>query len=235
LKDEPVPSGEIDLARVIRQVKVRRLPRVLAVGAAGCLAIAAIAVPVSVAGLGNSSGGSIVAEDGGAPESATEAEGDATMVALTLAETLNSCGAPLAEVAPAASGLVATVAPVDAAASSLSIETTVTLTNTGTTAVRGTTGAPVLTLSQDGVTLWHFNAPRAVEVIPIDLAPGESLEYPASFTPRVCGAAADAGEGTSLPLPDAGEYGLSAAIDLIPAGGASAELVTGPVAPVVLR
>jgi hypothetical protein len=234
--------GEIDVATVIRRARVRRLPRVLAVGGAACLAIAAIAVPVSVSMLGGAAGTTFVASDagGGADKSAPEAEtGQTDTMLRAAADQLNLCAAPLTVVPPAADGLQLSIAPIDAPADAVSIETIVTLVNNGSTAVRGTTpGSPSLTLSQDGVVVWHSNGPIPMIAVEVELAPGESLQYAASFQPVRCAADDDlSGEGfpPGLPQLGPGDYDISAAIDLTPLDGSAATLVTGTPTPVVLR
>lgn len=242
------PSGSIDVDAVLRRVRRRRRPRVMLVGAAGVLAAAAIIVPVSVSALGSSvvGGASSSADTAAAPESesadASGAAGDSTFssgegIKRAPADKLNLCTGTLAEVAPAESGLVLSVAPVDAAATDSGITATVTLTNTGTARVTGTTSSsPALTFSRDGVTLWHSNGPQTMMAVVVDLEPGASLQYSAAFEPAVCSVDDDVADSFSPGLPAAGPgtYGLSAAVDLLTDGGVS-ELVTGPVTPITLR
>jgi len=242
MRDVGDVPGEVDVAKVIRRARARRLPRVLAAGGAACLAIAAIAVPVSVSMLGSGAGTTFVASDAGGDEDAQapEAESDEadTMLRVT-ADQLNLCAAPLTEVPPAPEGLELSIAPIDAPADAVSIETIVTLVNNGPAAVRGTTpGSPALTLSQDGVVLWHSNGPAPMIAVEVDLEPGESLQYAASFQPVRCGAEDElVAEGfpPGLPSVGPGDYGLSAAIDLTQLDGSAVTLVTGAPTPVVLR
>ena len=191
MRDVGDPPGDIDVTKVIRRARARRLPRVLAAGGAACLAIAAIAVPVSVSMLGGGAGTTFVASDSGGDEaSAPEAEsGEADAMLRVTADQLNVCGAPLTEVPLAAEGLELSIAPIDAPADAVSIETIVTLVNNGPEPVHGTTpGSPALTLSQDGVVLWHSNGPAPMIAVEVNLEPGESLQYAASFQPVRCGA-----------------------------------------------
>jgi hypothetical protein len=242
MRDVGDAPGDIDVSKVIRRARARRLPRVLAAGGAACLAIAAIAVPVSVSMFGGGAGTTFVASDAGGGEDAAapEAEsGEADALLRVTADQLNLCAAPLAEVPPAPEGLELTIAPIDAPADAVSIETIVTLVNNGPTAVRGTTpGSPSLTLSQEGVVLWHSNGPAPMITVEVNLEPGESLQYAASFQPVRCGAADDlVAEGfpPGLPPVGPGNYGLSAAIDLTQLDGSAVTLVTGTPTPVVLR
>jgi hypothetical protein len=235
----------LDAAAIIRRSKRRRLPQQLAVGGLSTLAVAGIGFAgvtafrvVShgpmVMSIGSSSGSKAVPE---------QANPDTTQgIKRAPADRINLCGGALAEVAPNPDGLVLSTAfPASSAAGASAIEGTATLTNTGTRAIRGTTAAsPAITLSQDGVVLWHSNGPMIMLAVVVDLAPGQSMSYPASFTPVRCEPADDLAEGfpDSLPALPAGSYQVSAAIDLSvegESGSARNELVTGPVQTVALR
>src|SRR5262249_54343046 len=77
------PGGEIDVTRVIRRARARRLPRLLAVGGAACLALGAVIVPTSLL-LGDRPGGEATTlsdQAGGAeaPESAREDGADSEL------------------------------------------------------------------------------------------------------------------------------------------------------------
>lgn len=242
------PSGEIDLDAVLRRSRRRRRPRVLLAGAAGVLAVAAIVVPVSVSAI-NGQGFGVSSTASGAdtaaePEAATGESGDSGDSAYSdqalqraPADKLNLCTGALSGVAPAESGLVLTVAAVEAAATETAIPVVVSLTNTGNERITGTTAAnPAITLSREGITLWHSNGPQIMMAVVVDLAPGASMQYETTFEPVVCGIADDEGESfrTDLPAAGPGDYGLSAALDLLSDNGVS-ELITGPVTPITLR
>jgi len=240
------PRGEIDLDAVLRRARARRRPKVLLAGAGSVLAIAAIAVPAALStSFGGGAGGSaIVAGDAYAPESATGAADGAavggagqTMLEKTPAELLNRCMAPVADPGPTASGLLITVAPVSAAASERGIPLTVTLTNAGSERITGTTGSrPSVTFARDGIVLWHTNGPQDMMARIVDLAPGQSMSYPAEFEPVVCTTEDDAAELFRDDLPPAGPgaYTLSAVIDVISEDGTTVELVGGPAVDIVL-
>lgn len=229
---DSVPAGRpIDTDAVIRRSRRRRLPAQVGVGGVFTLAIGGIGL-VGVQGLGSltqsASTSSESASDSGAGLAVPEQGGD---VKRAPAERLNLCGGSLAEVAPSATGLVLTPSFPDAAvgAAGASVEGTVTLTNTGAASITGYSAAsPAITLSQNGSVLWHSNGPMIQMVRDIVLAPGESLEYPASFTPVVCTVDDDLGESFAADLPavQPGEYQVSAAADVVIDG--NAELVTGP-------
>jgi hypothetical protein len=222
----------IDLALVIRRSRRRRFGAQVAVGGATTLAVAGIGV-ASVAGLRSLGSHSMSAGSAAAPTIASDSSGKSQKRAP--AEKINLCGAQLAEVAANAAGLVMTADFPAAPASASSVSGTVTLTNTGSERIVGTTAAtPAITLSRDGVTLWHSNGPMIAMAAIVDLAPGASMTYQASFTPVICGAEDDLGDSfrSDLPHVAAGEYQVSAAIDLSRQASdgslASNDLVTGP-------
>jgi hypothetical protein len=234
------PRGQIDVDAVLRRARARRRPRVILAGAGSVLAIAAIAVPATISSFAGSAGDSatFVAADEAAPESSGGGAADSGYTQAAPAEKLNFCAAPLAEVTPAANGLVISAEEVTAQASDRRIPVIVTLTNTGDEAIFGTTGSePALTLSQDGVTLWHTNGPQDMMGRIVDLGPGESMTYQATFEPLVCGPDDDALESfpTDLPAAGPGRYDLWAAIDVIHDDGAMTDLVTGESAAVTLN
>jgi len=238
------PRGEIDVDAVLRRARSRRRPRVVLAGAGSVLAIAAIAVPAALSSTlgGGATGTSYVAEDAPAPEAgAGDSAGGGAVDETALrpsAEKLNLCTAPVADSISSTSGLVITVTPVTAPADSPAVPVTVTLTNDGTQQIFGTTGSrPSLTLSHDGITIWHTNGPTDLSARIVDLGPGESMTYETSFEPRVCGVEDDAGEMFRDDLPSAGPgtYLLSAVIEVTHDDGTTIDLVGGPAAAVTLN
>ena len=248
------PGRGIDLDAVLRRSRARRRPRRLAVAAASVLAVAGVVVPVTIgvaAGHPSTlSAGSAASStsDGSAPgEKAPEvaAEGAAgggasggAAIDRAPADKINLGGGALSEPSPAPNGLVLTVQPVDATTASRDIPVTVTLTNTGTRRLVGSTLAgPAITLSRDGIVLWHSNGPAPMIAVSVDLEPGASMRYAASFEPLVCGVADDAGPSfrDGLPPTAPGVYRLSAAIDFTPSDGSGSVLVAGPTASAILH
>ena len=259
------PRSAIDVQAVLRRTRRRRLPRQIGAGSVFSLAVVGVGVAgvTGFNTAGNSANTAsdlgISAEesapdpaDGGArtlegesgtlfsqDDSSTSGlyEGSTTEgIKRAPAERINLCGGTLAEVAPSESGLELTVDFPDATVGATSVAGTVTLTNTGTQQLTGYTGpVPTVTLSQDGIVLWHTNGPTIRSITPVDLAPGESLEYISSFTPVVCGVEDDMAEGfrADLPAAPAGEYQVSAAIDFL--SDENADLITGPLETISLR
>jgi hypothetical protein len=238
----------LDAAAIIRRSKRRRLPQQLAVGGLSTLAVAGIGF-AGVTAFRMLPQGAMIMSAGSSADSGTVPERsgpstaqDAKDAKRAPADRINLCGGPLAELAPNPDGLVLSTAfPANSATGTGAIDGTATLTNTGTRTIRGTTAAsPAITISQDGVVLWHSNGPMIMLAVVVDLAPAQSMSYPASFTPVRCEPADDLAEGfpASLPPLPAGSYQVSAAIDLSvegESGSASNELVTGPVQTVTLR
>jgi len=215
----------IDTGRVIRRSKRRHVGLQAATGGATALAVVGITVAsvTGVRGLLPAPATLDSASDFAAPES----EGSA--IKRAPAEKLNLCGGALAEVAPAESGLVLSMEFPASAAIGQSVTGQVTMTNTGAARVSGTTAAtPAVTLSRNGLVLWHSNGPMIAMAAIVDLEPGASMTYQAAFEPVSCTVEDDSAEAFSddLPTVPAGDYQISAAIDFLPENG-SAQLVTG--------
>jgi hypothetical protein len=224
---QPPVVRELDAGRIIRRSKRRRLPRQVGVGGVMTLAVAGIAVggisglKTFLPGASMTSGASQSLDKGGSEQAPTRDSGAPTQGAVPTqgeiaAERINLCGGPVASVPPNSSGLVLTPHfPSDAPANGEPVTGAVTLTNTGTTTVTGSTAAnAVITVSQQGIVLWHSNGPTIMLAKMVDLAPGQSMDYEASFTPVRCDADSDKPEGLpdNLPPLGAGDYQVSALI-----------------------
>ncbi|MCU1584597.1 MAG: hypothetical protein JWM49_1153 [Microbacteriaceae bacterium] len=228
------PPSRVDLGSVIRRSTRRRAARQVALGGATTLAIAGIGV-ASITGL-NSIGGT------GSSQSASVAGDAGGSAAKPTAESLNRCGEPVAAVTPAASGLTLAMQFAPAADSAGEVTGSVTLTNTGTEPIVGSSASsPEVTLSGNGVTLWHSNGPTILMAAIVNLAPGQSMTYPARFLPVTCSSEDEARDSfpENLPRVTPGTYQVSAALDVTiesPDGSAvRRELVTGPPADITLR
>lgn len=237
-------AGGLDAKQVIRRSRARRLPKQLATGGAGALVL----VGVTVLGLQTVNLAPQQASD--APlsyESAESGSGgdadDTTMADKRIpASMINRCGEPVTEVAPSQFGLVLDVVfPATAPAASDHIEGTVILTNTSAEPVSGSVLAnPAITLSQDGIVVWHTNGPTDLVAQVVQLEPGASVQLPASFEPVRCAPEDDDLESfrAELPPAGAGSYELSAAMDFspdVPTATTELDLVTGPRMPIVLE
>lgn len=237
LFDAPQPTNAIDVASVVRRSRARRTPKVLGVTGVSVLAIGGLVfggVQVLGAPAASNIAGSAPAADSPMMSEAGDA-GLADGTKRTAAEYLNLCEAPVAEVAPSATGLMLSVNFPSAPAGSTIVEGTVTMTNTGSSTLIGyTAAAPVITLAHEGVVVWHSNGPTTQEARQVALAPGASIDYEASFSPVVCLAEDDSRESfrSDLPAAAAGQYQVSAAIEFM--GDFDAELVSGPASTVSL-
>jgi len=219
------------------------LPKKIAAGSVFALALGGLVV-ASVLGVGaltrpassSASQPDAAVEEPIAPPADQASTGGA--IKRAPADRINLCTGTLAEVAPSQSGLELTVHFDDtAAAGTEPIAGTVTLTNTGDQELTGYTAAsPALTLSRDGIVLWHTNGAMIMSARDVNLAPGESLEYETSFTPVVCTVdddLAELGFSPDLPAAEPGEYQLSALIDFM--GDFDADLISGPTSTITLN
>lgn len=241
------PTGHgLDTSEIIRRSKKRRLPRTVGTGAALSLAVVGIGI-AGFSGLGAGQGAGTAMSDSASTaessDSLRESDSGETMfggsesaIGEAPIEKLNLCEGTLADVAPSPSGLTISVDLPDAPAGSATIDGTATLTNNGTETVVGYSAAsPALTLSQNGTVIWHSNGPMIMLAVDVDLEPGESLSYPVSLTPVVCGTVDDTGESfrEDLPAAPAGDYQVSAALTV--SGDATADTVTGPLSDITLN
>ena len=234
-EQQPSPR-EIDTRAVIRRSRARRLPKQLAAGTMSALAVVGIVV-LGVQTLPPQQ--STVTLELGAPAEESADSG----LKRAPAEKLNLCESMLAELAPSRYGLQLDLAfPESAPATGATVSGLVRLTNTSASRVIGTTGVfPVITVSQDGIVLWHGNGATDAAAVVVDLAAGQSLEYAASFTPVRCAEEDEALESfrEGLPALAPGRYELSAVIDFSPdpqrSENPDLDLVTGARTSIDLR
>ncbi|MCU1412692.1 MAG: hypothetical protein JWN80_32 [Microbacteriaceae bacterium] len=169
--------------------------------------------------------------------SATPAPTNTASTPGTTAATLNRCAERLAPSVGRTAPLELTASFDDAFQSDSTINGTVVLTNRTSSRVTGTTAAtPIVTLSRNGRVLWHTNGAMIAMAAEVDLAPGASMTYPASFSPMECAAQDDADNSfrENLPRVPVGRYDVSAAIDLTGTDGTST-LITGPLTRIRIR
>jgi hypothetical protein len=244
---ETGPSlGRVDLSRVLRRSSRRRIAQQVVVGSATTLAVAGISVAgfTGIRGLAPSTGSasSAAAPDANRPEATggrTTTDGRHTRAP---AEKINLCEGTLSEVAPNAAGLVLTSSFEPANASADRVSGTVTLTNSGSERiVGGSAVSPTIILSKDGIVRWHSNGAVAAMGAIVNLAPGASMTYQASFQPVTCTVEDDSTVSFRADLPHvaAGVYQVSATLDVsrqnTDGSFLSTDLVTGPTSEVTLR
>jgi hypothetical protein len=230
---ESRPAGTIDADAVIRRSRRRRLPRQLAAGSIGALAVVGIGV-LGVQTLAPPQQSAVMMEQQDEANDTALAPEAAKRIP---ADRLNLCEGPLTEAAPSAYGLQAEVVfPAVSPATGQPVAGVVLVTNTGDARVTGSiASSPAVTLSQQGIVLWHSNGAVDTPDTVVDLEPGQSLEVAASFTPVRCAVEDDAAEAFRADLPPLapGEYDLSAALDFAPDPSMAPatpelDLVTGP-------
>lgn len=233
--------NSLDASRIIARSRARRLPRVLGAAAVGTLVVAGIAT-VAVTTSFLPQGVSTTSLEESAGDSAESEAAAPVEQKRAPADHINLCEAPVTDTPASPTGLQLDVefAPT-ATAGTQPITGTVRLTNTSDRTVSGTTAAaPALTLSRDGTVVWHSNGPTILSLVVVELEPGASLEYPASFTPVLCTITDDLAEGfpADLPALEPGVYELSALIDFASAtstsGTSELDLISGPRSTVTL-
>lgn len=234
----------LDARRIVARSRARRIPKQLAAGSVGALAI--VGVVVLGAQISQFTSPTTTTAGSGAYESSDTApapEAD-TMLKRAPADKINFCTAPLTEVAPSQYGLrLDVVSTGDVPAGTAPVAVTVRLTNTSDDLVIGSTGSlPAITLSQGGVVKWHTNGTPDQTFIQIDLAPGASVDYTTTFTPVRCDVLDDQGDAFRLDLPalEPGSYELSALIDFTADASMLPELpdldlVSGPRTSITIR
>jgi len=231
LASTEAPS-RIDTDAVVRAARARRLPKQVATGAVGALAVLGIAVLAVPAIVPPQHSAITMSEP--APEA-----GQSSDTALRVAaDSLNQCGGPLAEPVDNRVGLVAEVRLPRSAAPGAEVAGTVVLTNTGEAAIAGTTASvPDVALARDGVVVWH-TGPTIQSVVEVHLEPGEQLELPVSLHALECGSEERLRAGGELEPVPAGDYQVSVVLDVatdaVGEFGAIVALVVAPPASITI-
>ncbi|WP_210481746.1 hypothetical protein [Naasia sp. SYSU D00948] len=238
-------AAALDVPRVVAKSRRRRRTQRLVTAGVGAAVVAASGATVlAVATLPSGSGQVVtVPTDSAAGNPAAggdPAGGDASSgISLAPVEKVNGCGGPLSELAPVESGLVATPRfPESAPATGAEVQGVVVLTNTGTERAVGWTQArPAVTVSENGITVWHSNGPMIQVAVEIDLDPGESMELPASLSPVRCDTVDEESESFREDLPPLapGTYGVSAIVPFYPEDSSAPQYAGGPLTSITLQ
>ena len=233
------PAHSLDARQIIARSRRRRLPRQIAAGAASAFVLAGVTVlAVQVTQLSQPA-----TMTAGEAYDSSEAAPEMNAMKRAPADKINLCTATLAEVSPSQYGLQLDVtAPMTAPAGPDPVPVTVRLTNTSDREVIGTTPVnPAITLSQNGVVLWHTNGPVDFALTAVDLQPGASVDYQASMTPVQCSVDDDLAESFRADLPPLapGQYQLSALMDFTADPSmqqltSELDLVSGPLSTITL-
>jgi hypothetical protein len=205
-------SKTIDVDAVIRRSRKRRIPRLVAVGAASVLAVCFVV-----------GGGALGLRQLGTQSSASSAssgqvQNDAAAPEASPPLGVPGCGTRVPPIALARDGLVASAA-LPTAVGARAVPASVVLTNTGASPVSGVASAPTVTLSRDGIVVWDGVGTAET---PIEIAPGRSLALPSSLTPATCAGAVPPGT-----------YDVSVVVRV--SVGGTVELVSGAPSTITLR
>ena len=210
------PGAAVDTTTVIRRSRRRRLPKCIAMGSAGALAVIGFGVlgVQAILPLGSATSGvSMQADSLAESASPYSITGDAAPDAATL-RMLDVCGAP----APAPTSADPAVTLESPGASAVEVVLT------STTATASAVASPRILFVADGIVV-GAGTPDGMAAGTVDpLQAGRSLRLPVTFAATDC-----AGQ----PLPSGG-YDLIAAVDVVRGDGALDAVVSDP-APVVVR
>jgi len=230
------PSIAIDTTAVISRSRARRRPRRVALGAAGVLAVASLVFGgvSTYIGLGNvNTSASMTADDGtgGQPESDSAAPSEVQLAPDALFD-IETCGTTVPSEATTPYGLALELELLDDVVASGSAFGTVRLSNTSDVPVVGTTASvPDVTLARDSIAISHSPDTQISSVIPVNLQPGQSIEF--AVTIRIFDCTTSDTGGTVEP----GTYAIGSSIAFVPADpqdGAAAD-VRSPQSSIELR
>lgn len=215
----PTPGG-IDLDRVIARSRARRRPRQVATTLVGALALTGVLV-IGVQTLPRpaTDTAAIMESETGAADGGAASE-DAALSG-PVAPMIAACAAPATAPTGVVGGLALELAfPSSVPSGTGQVEGTVRVTNVGATAVSATTApVPAIAVSENGIVVWDTNGPTILSLATIELAPGQSVELPATATLVRCAPEDDALPEfrPDLPALASGEYALTAAIEVVDA------------------
>ncbi|QYH36587.1 hypothetical protein [Salinibacterium sp. M195] len=228
--DGATPAITIDTDAIISRSRSRRRPRQLAIGAVGLLAAASLVFAgVSTFPRTDLTSAGIVAD-----EASTRAESDTGLdapvddsyLAPANPSAADTCGVLIPSTAASPYGLELTLdlpGPVPASGTAFG---SVRLTNVSDEPVAGTTAsAPDVNLISDGAAISHSPDAQILSVIPVNLQPGQSIEFAVSINIYDC-TTIDAGG-----MLEPGIYTTSASLAFVPTEpeiGGAAEVRSSP-------
>jgi hypothetical protein len=226
-------TGRINADAVIRRARRRRVPRLVGAALASVCAVVVV-VGGAVYGLGNlavstnGTASSAVDSGGTVPQAQPGTSGSGMAVA-------SRCGYAAPQLSSTASGLVVTLDFPSTTTRGGVVTGVVTLTNAGAQRVTGSTGAPIITLSRNGIVVWHTDAAIPAPLRQLDLAHGASTSFQVVLSPLLCSKGDDRSGGLRADLPPApaGQYQVSASVVVSVAGGG--EQVSGPTHDLAIR
>lgn len=223
LRDGSGPSRELDAARIIRRARARRLPKKIAAGAGGVLAVAALAIPVAI-GSSLGSGLGSASDAGGDSAVMMDEPGDAALESTTRGAVDELvCGGPAIGYTSHPDGLQLRITN-PYASSTPSTEVQLELRNEGEEHYTGTMPAEVaVALVQDGVVV-ALNDVDASDRVGVDLAPRATMLLRAELPLTTC----DIGDGAAGEPVPAGDYHVVARAPVESADGSSELVMAWP-------
>jgi hypothetical protein len=231
-------TSTLDVPRVLARSKRRRTAHRALVAGVGATVVAASGATVFAVAALPSGTPQVLSSPVDVPGPGSD-DPATSGISLAPPEKVNGCGGPLAEIAPVESGLVATPHfPETAPADGGEVQGTVTLTNGGTARAVGWTQArPAITVSENGITVWHSNGPMIQMAVEIDLGPGESMDIPATLSALRCDTVDEESESFREDLPPLapGTYGVSAIVPFYPEDSSAPQYVQGPLTTITLQ
>ncbi|EAR25062.1 hypothetical protein A20C1_00701 [marine actinobacterium PHSC20C1] len=206
-----LPAIEIDTSAVISRSKARRRPRQLAVGTVGVLAAASLVF----AGVNTfpraddmNSAISMLEDESSGARNGSEALDSSDFQS---SPATGLCGTTMPSEATAPFGLsLELTLPAEVVASG-SAYGTVRLTNTSDDAVMGSTASvPDVNLLRDSVVISHSPDAQILSVMPVNLQPGQSVEFPVAIDILDCTTIDTGG------MVEPGTYEVSASLAFVP-------------------
>ena len=186
LSDGDLPAIEIDTSAVISRSKSRRRPRQLAVGAVSLLAAASLVF----AGINtfpltndvNTVTGMLADDSSGSREESGATDESSQFLMPDESAPAEMCGSTIPAAAASPYGLTLQLElPAEVVASG-SAYGTVRLTNSSNSAVMGSTASvPDVNLLRDSIVISHSPDAQILSVIPVNLQPGQSIEFPVAI------------------------------------------------------
>jgi len=234
----PDPEGRaaIDLDAVLSRARRRRRPKVVAAQALGSVALVGVLGTAVVVSLPRPGGDAAsIAQDTSAGGEAAPLNGDTA-----LRKEADVCGEPLVE-HPATQGVTLEMTlPTTVEPDPRAIPVVVTVRNDGPGQLLAmSAGSPQVTFARDNVVLWHTPTESDADATlrQLDLAPGESADYPATLSTTVCGSEADLAPGrpADLGLAGPGRYEARAVLTVEFTDGRVVTIASEPVPVEIVR
>ena len=215
LTDGDLPAIEIDTSAVISRSKSRRRPRQLAVGAVSLLAAASLVF----AGVNtfplvsdvNTAAGTLADDSTSSREESGVTDGSSSFLMPDEDATADVCGSTIPAAAASPYGLTLELELPAKVVASGSAYGTVRLTNSSTSAVIGSTASvPDVNLLRDSMVISHSPDAQILSVIPVNLQPGQSIEFPVAFDILDCTTIDTGG------MLEPGTYAVNTALAFVP-------------------